>query len=267
MKALKLFTLILGITIIGISCDVLDTEEERSFYDGENLVKFNTDETTLFAEEEEETFEVGVSLLSPANGDRSFTFEVVDSLTTAVEGEDYRLDSNSFTISNNEVLGSFPVTVIKAGVAEAPTLTFRITSENVASFNSTISITLRQFFPYEQSEWEGTYELVYPWWFGDSEPRTVSAVASSENENIVIFENFIGTGVDFEFLFDDSDPLNFNVSFAEEPAWVSGTYGNVRVEGTGSFDAENKVINGEAEHTVSAGTFGTYSYSLTKVSN
>lgn len=265
MKTLKYLSLVVVLTFAGAACDVLDTEEERSFYDGENLVKFNTEETTLFAEEDEETFDVGVSLLSPANQESSYSFEVVDSLTTAVEGEDYVLASNSFTISSNEVLGSFPITVVKASVADAPTLALTITSDNVASYNSTIVLTLRQFFPYEQSDWEGTYELVYPWWFEDDNPRTVTAVGSTEDENIVIFENFLGTGVDFEFNFDDSDPLNFNVSFEEEAAWVSGTYGDVKVEGNGAFDAENITISGTAEHTVSAGTFGEFSYSLTKV--
>ena len=267
MKTLKLLTLILSMAVIGFSCDVLDTEEERSFYDGEVLVKFNSSSTTLFAEADEAQLSVGVSTLAPVNEERTYSFEVVDSLTTAIEGEDYVLENTSFTIPANEVLGSIPITVIKENVADAPTLALTITSDEVASYNATVIVTLRQFFPYVQSEWEGEYELVYEWWYGDSAPRTVTAVASTEDENVVVFQNFIGTGVDFEFYFDNSDPLNFTISFDEEPAWVSGTYGNVRAEGEGTFDAENKVISGQAEHTVSAGTFGSYPFTLTKIQN
>jgi hypothetical protein len=257
-------TAILAVAIF-TSCDVVDYSEEDKTYDGELLVKFNSESAILFAEEDTEIQNVGVSTLKPIGEDRTYEFVVVDSLTTAEEGVDYELDSNSFTIAANEVLGSIPVTLFKANLEDAPTLYLRITSENAATFNTDINLTLRQFTPYQQQDWVGDFNLVYPWWYGTSAPQVVTVVADPNNENVLIVQNMLGTGTDIELVMDDSDKTNFTVSFDKESAWVSGTFGPARMAGSGTFDAALLSISAQAEHTVDAGTFGTNPFTMVKI--
>lgn len=270
MKLLNKLIIAMAAVLVAMAfagCDTLEFEEPDKTYDGEVKVKFNSSEAVLFAEEEQDVQAVGVSTLKPISEARTYSFTIVDDeLTTAEEGVHYTLDSNSFTIPANEVLGEIPITLIKENLGDAPTLHLQITANEVASFNSSVVVTLRQFFPYVQQDFVGDFNLVYPWWFGDSNPRVVTTVAG-DDENTIIVQNMLGTGTDIEFTMDDSDPANFTVSFDRQEAWVSGQYGAVRMFGSGTFDAESYIIEASAEHTVSAGTFGANPFMMTKIQN
>jgi hypothetical protein len=267
LKSTKILVAIFMVAAIFAGCDTLDFEEADKTYQGDVLVKFNSEEATLFAEEEEDVQNVGVSTLRPVSESRTYSVTVVDSLSTAEEGVHYTLGSNTFTIAANEVLGNFPITLIKENLGDAPKLALSITSDEAASYNSTVIVTLRQFFPYVQEEFVGDYELVYPWWFGDSDPRVVAVEADPEDENILIVVNMLGSGTNIELNMDNSDKTNFTVSFDRQEAWVSSVYGPARMFGSGSFDAEFYVIEANATHTVAAGSFGTNPFTLTKIQN
>lgn len=261
----SIFTALIITALLFTSCDTLSFEEADKTYDGDLKVKFTNSSVTLFAEEAQDSQSIEVSTLKPVSEARTYSFTVVDDeQTTAVAGEDYTLVSNEFTIPANEVIAEIPITLIKDNLADAPTLHLQITADEAASYNSNVVVTLRQFFPYNQSDFVGQFELVYPWWFGDDQPRVVTTVAG-DDENTIIVQNMLGTGTDIEFTMDDSDPANFTVSFDRQAAWVSGTYGEARMFGSGTFDAENTIIEAEATHTVAAGSFGTNPFTMTKI--
>lgn len=267
-KLNSLFTILSVLGLLGLAlsgCDTLEFEEPDKTYDGEVLVKFTNSSVTLFAEDEQDQQTIEVSTLRPISEDRTYSFTVLDDdMTTAVAGEDYTLQGNEFTIPADSVIGQLPITLIKESLGDAPTLHIQITDESAADFNANIVVTLRQFFPYNQSDFVGDFELVYPWWFGDDTPRTVTTVAG-DDENTIIVQNMLDTGTDIALNMDDSDPANFTVTFDRQAAWVSSQFGDVRMFGSGSFDAENFTINASAEHTVSAGTFGTNPFTMTKI--
>ena len=246
-------------------CDTLNFEEADKTYDGDNKVKFTNTSLTLFAEEDQDAQSIEVSTLKPVSEARTYSFVVVDDeLTTAVAGEDYTLTGNEFTIPANEVIGQIPITLIKNSLGDAPTLHLEISDPNVASYNASVVITLRQFFPYNQQDFVGDFERVYPCWFGDAPPRAVATVAG-DDENTIIVQNMLGSGTDITFTMDDSDPANFTVTFDREAAWVSSQYGDARMFGSGTFDAESFIIEASATHTVAAGSFGTNPFTMTKV--
>ncbi|HKL16330.1 MAG TPA: hypothetical protein VJ915_11880 [Balneolaceae bacterium] len=269
MYSLKtLITTVLALLVTATlfsGCDTLNFEEADKTYDGDNKVKFTNSSVTLFAEEDQDAQSIEVSTLKPESEARTYSFVVVDDeLTTAVAGEDYTLTGNEFTIAANEVIGQIPITLIKNSLGDAPTLHLEISDPNVASYNTSVIVTLRQFFPYNQQDFVGEFELVYPWWFGDPQPRVVTTVAG-EDENVIIVQNMLDSGTDIAINMDDSDPANFSVSFDKQQAWVSSQFGDVRMFGSGTFDAESFIIEANAEHTVSAGTFGTNPFTMTKI--
>lgn len=260
-----LFVTLAGFIFAG--CNTFEFEEPDKLYDGDVKVKFSSSAVTLFAEDDQDEQTIGVSTLKPVSEDRTYSFTVVDDeATTAVAGEDYLLQGDQFTIPANETIGELPITLIKQSLGDSPTLHLQITDANVASYNSSIVVTLKQFFPYNQSDFVGDFELVYPWWFGDANPRVVTTVAG-DDENTIIVQNMLGTGTNIEFTMDNSDPANFTVSFDKNPAWISSIYGDARMFGSGTFDAENYIIQANATHTVAAGSFGTNSFTMTKIQN
>lgn len=263
--------------ILVTGCDTLNFEEADKTYDGDNKVKFSSTEATLFAVEDEDRQFIGVSTLKPVSESNAYSFSVVtdssryasyfdedETFTIAKEGEDFSLESNEVVMPANETIGELPIILNKANLSDAPVLLLEITDESVAAYNAEVLVTLRQFFPYNQQDFVGEFELVYPWWFGDASPRVVTTVAG-DTENIIVVQNMLGTGTDIEFTMDDSDRTNFTVSFDKPEAWVSGTYGAARMAGSGSFDAEVYSIEASAEHTVAAGSFGSNPFTMTKI--
>jgi len=235
LKSTKLLVAIFMIAAIFAGCDTLDFEEPDKTYQGDVLVKFNSTEVTLFAEEDEDLQTVGVSALRPVSESRTYSFTVVDSLTTAEEGVDYILDSNTFTIEANEVLGSIPITLVKENLNDSPTLHLQITADEAASYNTSMDITLSPFFPFERDNFLGDWQLVYPWFYGP-DPVAFTAIEGSADNSIIVVGMIDGT--DIEIFLDDSDKANFTSEIPVTAAAWQHPAGPVSVEASGSFYAE-----------------------------
>jgi hypothetical protein len=235
LKSTKILVAIFMVAAIFAGCDTLEFEEPDKTYQGDVLVKFNTTELTLFAEEDEDLQTVGISALRPASESRTYSFTVVDSLTTAEEGVDYLLDSNTFTIEANEVLGEIPITLIKENLNDSPTLHLQITANEAASYNTSMDITLSPFFPFERDNFLGDWELVYPWFYGP-DPVALTAIEGSSDNSIIVVGMIDGT--DIEIFLDDSDKANFTSEIPVTAAAWQHPQGPVSVEASGSFYAE-----------------------------
>ena len=254
----------IAVAAIFAGCDAVDFSAPDKTYQGDVKVKFTDTNVTLFAESEQDVQGVGVSTLRPISEARTYTFTVLEGeSTTAEAGVHYTLESNSFTIPANQILGEIPITLIKANLDVVPTLELQITSDEAAAFNSTAVVTLRQFFPYVQADFLGEYTIQYahP---GGAIPPTVTGIAG-DDENTVIYVDLLGNGRDFVFTLDDSDKTNFTASFSEVAAWQH-PLGPVTVSGTGTFSAGDLTINMNPVRNVipGVGQFAVRPMNLTK---
>lgn len=255
----KLVAVFFAFALVFTGCDALDFSAPDKTYQGSEVgIKFTDVEPTLFAEADEDTQNLSVSTLRPLNTSRTYNFIVVDTLTNAVEGTHYTLASNSFTIEANEVLGVLPVTLIKAGLGNPVELALEIVSEERADFNTIVVAELRQFNPYDQANFVGTWDLVYPWYYGNTDPQIRTVIAGSD-ENTIILLDIFGTGVDIEIDLDDTDKTNFVSSVATTAGAWSHPAGPVSVSASGTFSAApgEETISMRMAHVIpGVGTFG-----------
>lgn len=255
-RKLRLPIIIAGLLLVASGCEVFDTTADPDVYQGPNKIKFTNSSATLFAEADTDVQSVTVNVLKPVGSDVTYDFVVDTDNSTAVEGTHYTLGSTSVTIPEDSTIGTIDVTLIKANLADPQTLTLRLATPDTAVFNNEITLTLIQFTPYDQADFVGTYDMVYEWWFEDTNVRTVTAVAGS-NENEIILQDPIGSGIDWPVTMDDSDKTSFTASVDILPGWVSGTYGDIEVVGSGPFSASDLTITMDFTHCVpGVGCFG-----------
>lgn len=258
MNNIKLLLFTFAITAIVASCG----ERELDIYDGPNQIHFIGSSGDYFVQEANDPgFEIEVGSLRPSDGNLTATILVNDSLSTAVEGTHYTLSSSTKTIGDGEVLASVTVQGIFENLDSAVTLVLNLEeSESVANFNKTFTLTLTQFCPYVQDEFVGTYTFNSTA-FGATYDVEIVAGPTSD---VVIAQNLYEDGFNIAIELDDSDQGNFVASVEKQDAWISAQYGQARVEGGGSFNACEKTITLDLEHTVDAGSFGSFREVLTK---
>lgn len=236
-------------------------EREFDIYDGPNQAHFVGSSGTYFVQQANDPgFPIELGALSPASGSLTLNVEVVDSLSTAVEGTHYTLSSNTISFSDGQALTELLVTGNFDNLTSDQTLVLALTGDNVAGFDNTYSLNLTQFCPYVQADFAGTYTFTSSAFGATYE---VEAVAGA-SENEVVFQNLYEDGFNVTVSLDASDPTNFTADVQKQDAWISAQYGQARVEGSGSFNACERTITLNLEHTVDAGSFGVFAESLVK---
>lgn len=236
-------------------------EREFDIYDGPNQGHFIGSSGTYFVQEADDPgFPIQIGSLSPASGNLTLNVEVVDSLSTAVEGTHYTLSSNSISFSDGQAISELLVTGNFDNLTSDQTLVLALTGDNVAGFDNTYTLNLTQFCPYLQAEFVGTYTFTTTAFGATYE---VEAVAGA-SDNEVVFQNLYEDGFNVTVTLDASDPTNFTANVTKQEAWISTDFGQASVEGSGTFNACERTISLNLEHTVSAGSFGVFAESLVK---
>ena len=260
------FTVVLA-TLTMVSC-----KKESLKYDGPVLAHFNGATGSYFVEEEgESSFPIPIGITKPNDADVTLTIKVLTDESTAVEGEDFTLQSSQVTIKAGEVISELVVLGNFAGLDEQKSVVFEIeSSDKSAQYDQTYTLTMLRFCPFVRDEFVGLYGFVSEFWNSDAEGNPISveveAIADPEDENAILFKDLYEEGIDIKVILDASDKSNFVTSFPKQKGWTSGAYGDVSLSsGSGKFSACDKTLSYETEHTVSAGSFGKEQAFFTKI--
>lgn len=201
MKFLKISLCFILLTIIIGSC----TKTENEIFTGEFIQLPLTFNGEYLKQNDGQTVDLGVSvtLAGPQRSSPvSFSFEIVDSLSTAEENTHFTIDSNTGMIPANSTRGPLPIQIIDDNIGDGERLIIavRLTSADV-SLNPNYTL--------------GEYSISVI--CGESELATE---VFYEN-----FDNFSGdtfTGEDELFLFDNK-PGNYKVNDFSFGSW-KGAY-------------------------------------------
>lgn len=281
----KLKFLILAVLTLSLgSCsDVLD-DDLTDFGNGPNFVGFTGSSYSLGVVADGSTVSTGIPVVvdGPSvpniNGDITVTFTVNPS-STAVEGVNYTLASNTFTLSPDDgdsFRGILPISIITEGItpplAVAPTLNLTITEisggENlvISDKAETVDVTIGYACPFNIKDYEGTYMATTDE-FGIylSQPTPLKVVAGP-GENQITLVDVAGHPEMFDVVVD-VDPASGDLTVAKQPLlnynnFGSTQYGELRIEGGGSSETGSGFCLGKLEitgaYTVDAGSFGEY---------
>jgi hypothetical protein len=273
------------------SCVVED--DQIDFGTGTNFVGFSGSTYALNVEADGTAKSTGipVSIIGPSvanvNNDITVTFQV-DPSSTAVEGVNYTLESNTFTLSPQEAVDSFtgmlPITIITDGITPpldvAPILNLSIlefSGDNNLVINdktSTVTVTIGYACPFDVKNYEGTYAATtdeFGIYISDVVPFEVVA---GPGDNQITLVNVSAHPEKYDVIVD-IDPATGKLTVAKQPALNTNnlgyTYGEMRWEGSGTSGTAGGFCIGElsikATYTVDAGSFGQYKTVFSKIAN
>lgn len=267
MKKIFNITLVLLLSMVA----VVSCKKESLLYDGPVLAHFLKASDVFFVDSEDSTYTLQIGLTKAL--DRDLTVKLVaDEASTAVEGEQYALESYEVIIPAGEVIGNVTIVGLFSGITDPVNLKLKLVEgENVAGFSTDIDITIRQFCPFVRDEFVGIYNV----WSelneddaGEIAEYEVEAIADPDNENGLIFLDVFEDGKNIKVTLDASNKSNF-VAVLEQAQTIftySEGYPGVLAAGKGTFNACEPEIQFRVKVDVPGlGTFGDITTILTKV--
>jgi hypothetical protein len=273
----KIFNIAFMIAIASLA--MISCKKESLKYEGPVLAHFNGVEGSYFVDEAEETFKIQLGITKPNDADVTLTIKVNTEESTAVEGEDFTLESNQIIIKAGEVVTDLIVKGNFENLDEPKKVVLEIeSSDKSAQYDQTYNMTIQRFCPFVRDEFVGLYGFVSEFWNSDADGNPildddgnpisveVEAIADPEDENAILFKDLYEEGIDIKVILDASNKSNFVTSFPKQKGWTSGAYGDVSLSsGSGKFSACDKTLSYGTEHTVSAGSFGKEQAFFTKI--
>lgn len=275
--------LVLGLCGLTMSSCLLD-DEKTDFGQGANLVGFANSSLTVRAQAsgDEVSSQIPIRVIGPTvkdfRGDITVTVEV-DPTSTAVEGVNFRLDSNTLTLTPNGgdlYEGNLPITILTDGIATpvdvAPVLKLSITqlsSEGNVVINGktkNVSASIAYTCPFNIADYEGTYMATTDE-FGIYIAQTVPfEVIAGPGENQITLVNVAAHPEAYDVVVD-VDPETGNLTIPRQAVlnynhFGATQYGVLSWEGSGTSGPTPGFCAGILDVTngyfVSAGTFGQF---------
>lgn len=245
MNKFKNILFVLISTLLFVGCD----EAEPELYGGPDLASFINEEATIYALEGSsvvDTIKVGVNTI--AKTERRVGVEVINK-GDATEGVHYTIATEAIFPANSSV-GYITIQGIYENLAKdgAQDITIKLTEADgvqIAGYSNTFECRLSQYCPLIISELAGDYEVVYEWWFEDT--NVYDAVVSVVDDYTI---NVVTGGLDFNVVLDDADPANFMATVAPQVQWSYQGAHDVFIQGDGSFSSCDKTISLIVQHAM-----------------
>ncbi len=235
-------------TLAMVSC-----KKESLQYDGPVLAHFSSEKGAYFVDEAGEEFSIPVGITKPS-GDVTVTIKVNTDKSTAVEGEDFTIETKEITIKAGEVLSDLIIKGNFENLDEPKKIVLEIeSSDNTAQYNQTYTLSIQRFCPFVRDDFIGVYLFESEWWEDSYE---VEAIADPEDENAIIFLDLYEPGFNIKVVFNASDKSSFVTSVAKQDAWIYPGLGTIFLAGgSGKFSACDKTLSYETKHGLPDGRF------------
>lgn len=196
----------------------------------EKYITYHDNEYVMFADtakvyavrEDMQSFDVPIVSTVACDYDRSFAVEILDPVSSAVEGRDFRLESNNFTIPAGELVG---YVTVKGNLDNldpendrAFTLKLVMPEDLVMPlYGDETIVRLKKTCKFVREKYTGyavvTSMFLYQYSLNGRYQRLIKTSPDPENEYGVILHDFLADGYDVRIAFDeDTDPVNPTVT-------------------------------------------------------
>lgn len=230
-------TLLLALT----SCD---TDAEYTTYSGPNYIMFAD---TLFefpVVANGENYNVEIVATRACDYDRTLAVEVVDSISNAIEGRHYSLESNTVVIKAGELVGNLQVKGYHDNIAVTDSLGFAlrlITSADTQwdTYGVETNVLLKKACKFDINAFTGPCFIALSTYlqnYTNLDGRLTYSVVDPENENTIIIKDYFYDGYDCKVKFITNDILNPLIKFEDQP------FGST-AEAFGTLYGEEGIIN------------------------
>lgn len=192
-------------------------QEYITYHDAEYLMFADTAKVYV-VREDMPTFDVPVVSTVACDYDRHFAVEILDSGSSAVEGRDFSLVSNNFTIPAGELVGNVTVAGnldnLNGGEDLSFTMKLVMPEELVMPlYGDETVVHIRRTCKFRREKYTGwavvTSMFLYQFSLTGDYQRLIRTSADPDDENTVILHSFLADGYDVRIGFDDeTDPAN-----------------------------------------------------------
>ncbi|MBO9634257.1 MAG: hypothetical protein J7578_14170 [Chitinophagaceae bacterium] len=271
--------IILSAALVAGLCAVINScgKVKDTYPSIENSLFGNSGNTGLYfvTDDPKTQFIIPIGVSAIAAQDRTITFSVT-SPTGASEGQQYTLGATSVKIPAGSTSFDLPLKGIFAGYPSGrkDTLNFKLTGGDIPVMTSSNSYTvvMQKYCNVQIADFSGSY-LCQDYYNNapDGDPYEVEltpgAVGADGKSGKISISGLWGYVKPFNVDLNWVNPAAFTTSIAAQPWMVHSTYGQstIKPNGSGTFSSCDNTFKIAYEVTVSAGSFGKYYSTLTKL--
>ncbi|MCQ2146743.1 MAG: DUF4984 domain-containing protein [Bacteroidales bacterium] len=206
---------------------VIGCQQKYITYHDAEYVMFADTAKTYVVREDMPTFDIPVVSTVACDYDRHFAVEIIDSSSSAVEGRDFSLESNNFTIPAGELVGNVTVSGNLSNLdGNSGDLSFSlklVMPDDLVMplYGDETIVHLRRTCKFNRENYTGwavvTSMFLYQYSLTGDYQRLIRTSADPEDENSVILHSFLADGYDVKISFDDeTDPANPSIEMPSD---------------------------------------------------
>ncbi len=202
-------------------------KEEYTTYKDAEYVMFADTLSTHMVLQDQEYFQVAVASTTSCGYDRTFSVEIIDKGSNAIEGKHYRLRTPSVTIPAGKRVAHVEVEGIYDNIEATDSLGFilkLVTPEAVKwdLYPDRTKVVMYKSCPFSPEEFTGWCVVTsmflnsYPGSENRSMQRLIYTSLHPTEENTVIFHNWLFTGYDIRVRLNPEDPADPTITIEED---------------------------------------------------
>lgn len=189
--------------------------EENATYSGPDYVMFSDTLQTIAVQSDDTYYDIPVTATTACDYDRTYSVEVVDKGSNAIEGVHYDLQSNNVTIKAGERTSSIKIRGHYNNFEETDSIgvMLRLTADKDKIwdlYGRDTKVVLVKVCPFDINTFVG-YAVLTSTFFTDymqtTEMRLLTTEKDPEVENGIILKNFLYDGYDIKVSFNTDNPL------------------------------------------------------------
>ena len=234
-------------------------------YSGEEYVMFADSVMVLPIQTKDSIFEIALGVTTASGQDRTFAVEVMENRSKAIEGVHYEMLSHNVIIKAGERSGKVQLRGIYDNIGDSDSLYVRlkvVADKNLkwSMYPDEISINFVKCRPFHLDDYVGNMRLYASFPFGDQ--MEVHPVMSEKwDEKTLIIKEPYAKNYDMVIKFDDSDPLDPQITIASHIAFIDANYGKIYArtvaQSPSYFDAYRQMLMCAVEFYIpGVGSFG-----------
>lgn len=189
--------------------------ENTITYNGPDYVMFSDTLQTIAVQDGETYYDIPVAATTACNYDRTYSVEIVDEGSNAIEGVHYDLQSNNVTIKAGELASSVKIRGHYDNFEDTDSIgvMLRLTASDDKiwdTYGRDTKVVLVKVCPFDINTFVG-YAVLTSTFFADymesTEMRLITIEKDPEVENGIIMKDFLYDGYDIKVSFNTKKPL------------------------------------------------------------
>ena len=276
----KILTLLLAFPVVATF--MTGCQSEDIVYSGPEYVMFSDSIYTMpVLDAEDATFSVPVAATTTVGYDRNYAVEIVNGKSTAVRGFhfDFVETSNNIVIKAGERVANVQLKGHYANVGREDSLKLCLRlvepqSQKWELYGNETQVDFIKCHPFKMNDFlrikndadEANFMMYATFPFDTNMVTLTAKGVKKDDKTLMLTDMFGNSGVgDIRLIFDDSDPLDLQITVPEQPAFRESTYGTVWLRSVAQYPSyfntfDNFFVLILEVYVPQIGSFGVYQY-------